>query len=353
LEEIFRRNLDCEVSWLLNDVKNVDTSCFPKKIKIVEYRSKEALQELSEARIILSNVYLIPFLKRGFSKKDNQRYIQTWHGSLGIKKMALANEKNKLDINKMFVYLAESDVENIDYIFSNSDFDDNIFKKYFYPEHFHGKLLRVGHPRNDIFFQPKEKIDLIKKKIYKQFGIPDNKKAVLYVPTFRDNFALDCYTLNAKKLLEALKQRFGNEFVLLVRMHPRLKYQANEIFKFSNEVVNVSEFPDIQELLAVSDAAITDYSSCIFDFVLSRKPGFIFATDIDFYDNDRGFFYPLSETPFPIAADNEKLVSNILGFDENKYKNDVEIFLKGKGCTEDGQACKRAVDLIEQILKEE
>ena len=84
--------------------------------------------------------------------------------------------------------------------------------------------------------------------------------------------------------------------------------------------------------------------------MLTRRPGFIFATDIEMYNNERGFYYPLETTPFPIATTNEELASNILNFDEKKYKSDVEEFLKEKGCIEDGHSSERVVDLIEKLM---
>ena len=45
-----------------------------------------------------------------------------------------------------------------------------------------------------------------------------------------------------------------------------------------------------------------------------------------------------------------ELAENIRTFDEDKYKTGVEIFLKGKGCVEDGHATERVCDLIESKL---
>ena len=99
-----------------------------------------------------------------------------------------------------------------------------------------------------------------------------------------------------------------------------------------NGIYDGGKYPDIQELLAASDIMITDYSSCMFDFMLSAKPAFIFATDIEKYNSDRGFYYSLDTTPFAIASNNEKLVENILNFEETSYKKDVKSFIKGKPC---------------------
>ena len=137
-------------------------------------------------------------------------------------------------------------------------------------------------------------------------------------------------------------------------MHGCIRKQKkyhNLILPENKNVLDGTLYPDIQELLVSSDCAITDYSSCIFDFILSRKAGFIFATDIDKFNNDRGFYYPLEQTPFPISSDNKTLIQNIKDFDYNKYRQNVEDFITNKGCMEDGHASERTADLIEEIMK--
>ena len=105
----------------------------------------------------------------------------------------------------------------------------------------------------------------------------------------------------------------------------------------------------MQELLAVADAGITDYSSWAFDYVLTGRPLFIYATDLDQYDQVRGFYYPLEETPFPIAKSKEELDTNIRSFDDESYQIKVDEFLKGKECMDDGHASERIVDLIKEV----
>ena len=82
----------------------------------------------------------------------------------------------------------------------------------------------------------------------------------------------------------------------------------------------------------------------------STQSWFIFATDIEEYNTERGFYYPIESTPFPIAVDNDELIDNILKFDETSYATNLEKFLEDKGCVEDGHAAERAVDLIYRIL---
>ena len=130
----------------------------------------------------------------------------------------------------------------------------------------------------------------------------------------------------------------------------RKVYKNRDMLRGAENVIDVTGHADMQELISMADIAITDYSSWIYDFVLQRRPGFIFATDIELYNNERGFCYPLEQTPFAIATNNEQLIENILAFDEKEYLPKVEAFLEDKGCMEDGHASERCVDKVMEMM---
>ena len=118
-------------------------------------------------------------------------------------------------------------------------------------------------------------------------------------------------------------------------------------------VINATDYNDIQELLCASDIGITDYSSWMCDYVLTRKPGFLYASDIQKYiDDERGFYYPLSSTPFKVAENSDELVKKIMEFDDKKYQKEVDKFLKDRGCYEDGNASSRIVDILNKLSEE-
>ena len=133
--------------------------------------------------------------------------------------------------------------------------------------------------------------------------------------------------MDTNNILQTLREKFGGDWVIAIRLHPHVKKYSEELYEFGEYVVDASYYPDIQELLVSSDIAITDYSSCIFDFMLSKKPGFIFATDIKEYNTERGFYYPLESTPFPVASTNDTLAENIRNFDSifNNISSTVKI----------------------------
>ncbi len=177
------------------------------------------------------------------------------------------------------------------------------------------------------------------------------KKTILYAPTLREDKDLTCYSLDFKRVLNAVSNKFGNEYVIALRLHPLILELKDKYLQEFNDIVDATDYSDMQELLVASDIIITDYSSCIYDFMLQYKPGFIFATDIKKYDDGRGLYYPLTTTPFPVSDNNEDLIKNIKNFDEKKYKKNVKNFLSVKGCIDDGHASERVVELIKAIIE--
>ena len=109
--------------------------------------------------------------------------------------------------------------------------------------------------------------------------------------------------------------------------------------------------PDMQKLITVADFGITDYSSWAYDYLLTRRPLFLYAPDLKKYNDSRGFYYPLETTPFPISESNEQLQQAILSLDIEKYQAACDAFLAEKGCVEDGHAAERVVDKIEELLE--
>ena len=345
-EELIKQKCPYKIVWLINPSTNTDN--FPSEIQFVDITTKEALKEIITAKYIISNVRLCKLIEKGWQKREGQIYIQTWHGSLGIKKID-ADVKCETFTQRSWCITAHTDSEYTDCLLSNSNFENNIFKHGLW---YDGEIKQTGHPRNDIFFKTSNDLLKIRTKVYENLGINSSEKTFLYMPSFRDDYRLDCYMLDVLKLKSTLEEKFGGSWTILIRMHPRLESISNTLFDYNKKVVNASSYSDIQELLVASDIAMTDYSSCIFDFMLSRKPAFIFATDIEQFNTERGFYYPLESTPFPVATDNIELIKNIREFDYEKYKQKVETFLEEKGCMEDGHASERVVDLIERIIKE-
>ena len=79
----------------------------------------------------------------------------------------------------------------------------NIVQKYLRRAFWYdGKILECGTPRNDLFFN--DHIEL-RKEILDKLNIPNDRKVVLYAPTFRKDNNLDVYNVDYKKRIHVLR----------------------------------------------------------------------------------------------------------------------------------------------------
>lgn len=339
ITEQLKENEKLELVWIVDKatLKSPQDYGIPSSVRLVERNTYQSFVELMTAKIWVDNA--LNCLWKIIPKKKGQIYIDTWHGSMGIKRLDTYNPSKGY-----WRSIAKKSNHYIDYLISNSRFEEEIFKSAYWPD---VKVLRVGHPRNDLFYN-KELMVSLRKKVLDYYGFEDSVKLLLYAPTFRENKDISCFNIDYEKLYEELDHKFPGEWKIFLRFHFHNKKSAQK--GLPEYVVNATEYPDMQELIAAADIGLTDYSSWIYDFMLSGKPCFIYASDIKLYNNQRGFYYPLEETPFSIAQNTEELCSNILHFNEIQYAENVDKFLKDKGCMEDGHASERIGDVILNII---
>ena len=133
----------------------------------------------------------------------------------------------------------------------------------------------------------------------------------------------------------------------MVRWHPLFAGQITKTIRLDPDVVDATQFPDMQALLLSVNVVVSDYSSCLFDAALREIPCFTFATDFDAFKAERGVYYEMEELPFPYARNNDELMHNIESFDQEDYKSKWETFKVRTGLHETGHAAK---DIAEKIV---
>lgn len=338
-DEIIKRKLPLRLVWVVRK-ENLNTPfLFPPELELVARNSYEFYQAAASAKIWIDNSVNISYMN--VPKKPEQIFIETWHGTFGLKRF----ETNE---DKTWLKMATKSGNNTNYCMTNSSFENKLFKETFWKN---AEMLEYGHPRNDILFLEGKEKEKIVKEVRKYFHIPSNKKILLYAPTYRESRDLSAYTLDYVSLSNALTERFGGEWVILSRLHFLVRKMAVKAkVAYPDFVIDATDYPDIQNLLVAADVGITDYSSWICDYVLTRRPAFIFATDLGEFADGRGFYYPFTDTPFPVAEKNNVLLSNIRNFDQKKYISDCNKYLDMVGCCEDGHAAERIVDKIEELI---
>ncbi len=333
-EELLKSENKPDIVWA-GDIN--DQSQFPDEIRVVKRGSAEMFREQATARIWIDNA--INCVWYGIPKSKDQVYINTWHGSMGIKKITGGFWwRRKASLLKKYS----------DYCVTNSTYLEDIYKRTLWPN---SQFLKYGHPRNDLLFN-KECVQKLRHVVRDYYNLPDNTNLIMYAPTFRDDGHSGQGMIDYSRLRQALEDRFGGTWKILVRLHFQ-EIKKGYSPELDSDCINAADYPVMAELMAAVDIGITDYSSWAYDYVLTRKPLFIYAYDLEKYENSRGLYYSIYDTPFPISRNQDDLFKNIQMFDNIDYLDKVERFLVEKGCYEEGKASIRCADFIERIIRRE
>jgi CDP-glycerol glycerophosphotransferase len=320
-----------EYVWVLNNkiLLPVDYN----NIKVIRKNSFAYIIKSMRAKVYITNYGLssyIPFRK-------SQIIIDTWHGG-GVYKSSGAGVA--IDTYKIYNAFVTKTISNeyTYFVSSSKIFSDRMSVYNFIDPQ---KYLSIGMPRNDILFSIKGSTYIETKR---KLGIDSNTGVVLYAPTFRGeigNPKLMGVDINIFLVTNALRKRFKKNFVFLIRYH-----QVCSREKAEESGVDVSMYPDMQQLLYMADVLISDYSSAMWDFSLTYKPCFVYAPDLMEYETERGFSVSPENWPYPITKSNGELEDAILNFDDGEYRKKVIKHHKDVGSYEDGKATEIICDLI-------
>lgn len=332
-QEIMRRGLPYDMVWLVNDMKLE----FPHSIRKALMSRIKSVYELATAKVIITTAKS----KYNLKKKSTQFFIYIPHGQIGAKYVE-RQAGNTLSKGYIDGSIWHSKVSNL-FISSSKLHTEEELTWYWYD----GEVMECGLPRNDIFFHyTSEDVQSIKKKA----GIPDGVKVVLYGPTFRNEPSNEPYAIDTERVLQTLEQKTGDKWIFLFRAHPNFVWYGKPAFAYSDKVMDVTNYPDMQDLLLISDVLISDYSSAMFDFNLMHRPVFLFTKDIEAYQKMRGLKDWYFKVPFPFCHNNDELVSAIANYNEQEYRQKCAEFDKFYGNLETGTAAKQIVDRLQKIM---
>lgn len=329
-QELHAREPELKFYWLVKD----QPVSLPEWIRPVKIGTIRCYYHMSTAAVWVDNIKNIP--KPG--KRKGQFYVQTWHSTLGFK----MNEQDAPTLPEHYRKRAMEDAWKTDLMYSDNDFRLEKYRtRYWYS----GPVIKCDVPRMGILINTPE---ALRQQVYSHFGVSPEKKLVMYAPTFRKNTDLSIYAFDYEACISALEDRFGGEYVLLIRLHPNEAKRAAglEIYR-SGRILNASDYPDMQELLAVCDVLITDYSGCMFDFSFSGKPVFLLAQDLEAYlAEDRAAYFTLDQVPFRLARSSGELLSHIADFSEDTYHRECHKFKQRIGFQDSGNGARVIADII-------
>ena len=325
---------DIEQVWAFNEP---EAFAFLKEkgIRVVKYKSFEYLYYVMTSRVYVDNAEFWSILKF----RPEQMVLETWHGGGAYKRVG----GHRIDVNAREQQHAVEKMNKITlFLSSSSAFTEYVIRGAY---QYRGEVLECGLPRNDDLLSPDPATAM---RVHEALNIPAGAKVLLYAPTFRNSHTLDLYDVDFARLKKALEKRFGGEWVILLRMH---YYVADKAMATKAEYLrNATDYPDMQDLLIASNALLTDYSSCMWDFSLMHRPCFLYARDIAAYQGERDFYTPIREWPFPLASDNDELEQVVAEFDEDAYRAAVDTHHADLGSTESGTAAKQCAKRIAEFL---
>ncbi len=321
-----------------------------RNTKVVKYHSDEYKKTYASAKYWFTPSRLPDYIK----PKDNQVYVQCWHGT-PLKRLGfdiVVKGKNALHTLKDWRRIYEYDATRYTYMVSPSKFVTEKYISAFNLKEI-GKdkcILETGYPRNDSLFTFDQKYV---EKLKKDLGIPKNKKIILYAPTWRDDQYKPGtgYSYNLAINFDEFKRRFSDEYVILFRTH-YLIAEIIDLSKYEGFIYNVSNYSDINDLYILADMIITDYSSVFFDYANLKRPMLFYMYDLEDYKNNaRDFYIDLNELPGPIVETENDLYKEINNIDKywDKYKAKYEKFNKRFNYLDDAHSSKRA---LEEIIDE-
>lgn len=348
-EEMIRQGLDKKLHcvWILEDLN----TSIPGKHKKVKRSRMMYYYFLARAKIWVFDTRDPKYVV----KRDQGYYIQTWHGT-PLKKLGM-------DMNDVFMAGCENidayknnfykDTQKWDVLLSQNDFSTEIFKRAFA---FSGEyspsrtIWTYGYPRNDILTNNNQEEHISKLK--KDLGIPQDKKVLLYAPTWRDDqyHAKSKYKFAKAMDFDLLKEKLADDYIIIVKYH-YLVMENIDWSDYGGFVYTFGADQDIADLYLVSDMLITDYSSVMFDYCILDRPMFFFMYDLESYrDELRGFYFDvLEEIPGPISKTTEALIEDIVDYDQGVYENKYTDFKEKFVSYDDGKAAQRVITRILEL----
>jgi CDP-glycerol glycerophosphotransferase len=336
-EELVRRGAPMRKIWAYDGKIHTDDP----QTQVVERLSVGYFWHLARAKYWVNSQNFPYYLAR----RPDGVFVQTWHGTPLKRMLQDVEEVHGRDegyVQRMLQAAAQWSV-----LVSPSPYATTaISSAYGYS----GPVLEAGYPRNDSLLAGNR--DELAEQVRKRIGVRPGQRVILYAPTFRDDQIAGRGKFNFAMPFDLARaaDRLGSDTVLLLRMHVVVSSAISIPPELTDRIIDVSRYPEIQDLYLISDAVVTDYSSVFFDYALLRRPIVFYAHDLDNYrDRLRGFYldYP-GDLPGPVVTTEDALYDTLTDLEavRARYADKYEAFLQRFAPHDDGHATERVVDAV-------
>ena len=266
-------------------------------------RTQTIIKDAQYMEIIESAQYLLTevYFPVGWVKKDGQTYINIWHGT-PLKKLGLAKNANGKhkdgNTQKNFI--------EADYLLYPNEYTKvHMLESYKVATLIQGKALNLGYPRTGgMLAASKADLHELRAEL-----APNGEHLYAYMPTWKDYLEVEQVVAESKELLDYLDENLRDDQILYVNLH----HKVSDSLDYS-AYKRIKKFPptvDSYQLLALTDALLTDYSSVFYDYLALRRQIILYCGDYKLYRKKRGTYMDLMELPFDKAKTKEEVLEAI------------------------------------------
>jgi CDP-glycerol glycerophosphotransferase (TagB/SpsB family) len=272
-------------------------------------KSGEYGKVMETAKYLITEVYF----PEGWAKRPEQVYINIWHGT-PLKKLGL--EKNYR--GRYMEGNTQRNFIEADYLLYPNDYTrEHMLEAYRVKNLMHGKTLMLGYPRTGGMLAAAQG-DLAELKARLA---PNGERIYAYMPTWKDYLPVEKVVAESRDLLKYLDENLADDQILYVNLHHKVSDSLDY-----GEFRKIRRFPadvDSYELLAATDALITDYSSVFYDYLALRRQVILYCADYEEYKKGRGTYMEISELPFDKALTKKDVLAAL---NRGKTYDDSEAF---------------------------
>ena len=328
--------------WVLDDMGKhqdlIDIYSKYSNVFFVQRHSKKYLKYLCMAKYLINNVSFPNY----FVKKKGQVYVNTWHG-IPLKHLGYDVPSGSIENTNIIRNFLHTD-----YILSANSFLTEIYlNSYKLKEIYRGKIIEEGYPRLDLLFHC-SKEEIYEKLKRQGVRVDASKKIILYAPTWRGATYKDAAVDISEyfDFKQQLEERIDtNEYQILIKIHQRVYELSGD--KLTDDFF-VPATIEANEILAVTDILVSDFSSIYFDFLTIGKPILFLIKNLEMYMEERGLYSNLESLPGPYTDSIERLARWINDIDtiEVQYAQQYALAQKQSNAVWNSSIAKKIVDIV-------
>lgn len=307
-----------------------------KGVEIVARDTDRYIHLLATSKYLITDTAFPTY----FIKRDAQIVWNVWHGT-PFKAMGRKDHSGVATLGNIQKNLALADFLS----FPSEYMEKHMLDDYMLNKIYNGTVMLAGYPRNTVFFDQSLST-----------YIPENdnyidKRRYAYLPTWRPlkkGYPRRYASAELIANLIQLDRLLTDDEVMFVNIH-QLDSKNTCLTCFEH----IKPFPSDVEtyaFLSTCDALVTDYSSVLFDFAITKKPIYLFTWDEEDYLSSRGMYLDINTLPFERVSRCDELITllrsdSYLSTQEqkNNFEKFIARFCKYESANETAKMCDKVI----------